>query len=79
MPEEKQIKKPTMKDRIIDYMRRFGSITTRDAFVDLGCTRLSEYIRQIRKEYQVNYEWINVQNRFGDKTQVMKFSLGEKY
>ena len=39
-----------MKERIISYMREFGSITTYNAFIDLGCTRLSEYIRQLREE-----------------------------
>ena len=72
-------KRTTMKDRIIDYMKRFGAITTRDAFVDLGCTRLSEYIRQIRQEYDVKDEWMQVQNRFGEKTEIKKFWLGEKY
>ncbi len=34
-----------MRQRILDYIIRFGSITTKQAFEDLGCTRLSEYIR----------------------------------
>ena len=39
-----------MKQKIIDYIEKFGYITTYQAFTDLGCTRLSEYIRQIRQE-----------------------------
>ena len=31
-----------MENRVLDYMYKFGSITTRQAFEDLGCTRLSE-------------------------------------
>lgn len=72
---EETKKKITMKDRVYDYMRTFGSITTLEAFKDLGCTRLSEYIRQIRLEHIVKDEWINSQNRYGDKVQFKKFWL----
>lgn len=72
---EETKKKITMKDRVYDYMKTFGSITTLEAFKDLGCTRLSEYIRQIRLEHIVKDEWINSQNRYGDKVQFKKFWL----
>lgn len=62
-----------MKQRIIDYIERFGSITTKEAYDDLGCTRLSEYIRQIRLERPVLDEWIKGTNRFGEKTSYKKF------
>ncbi len=38
-----------MRERVLNYIIQFGSITTQEAFEDLGCTRLSEYIRQLRK------------------------------
>ena len=57
-----------MKQRIIDYINEFGSITTFQAFTDLGCTRLSEYIRQIRQERVVLDETIATKNRYGDRT-----------
>lgn len=65
-----------MKQRIIDYINRFGSITTYEAFVDLGCTRLSEYIRQIRLERPVLDEWVKCTNRFGEKTEYKKYYFG---
>ena len=64
-----------MKERILDYIREFGSITTRDAFIDLGCTRLSEYIRQLRLEYHINYKWEEGQNRWGEKTQYKRYFM----
>lgn len=67
-----------MKDRIIDYINKFGSITTKEAFIDLGCTRLSEYIRQIRLDRPVFDEWINGTNRFGEKTSYKKYYFKEK-
>lgn len=66
-----------MKERVLKYIRDFGSITTYDAFVDLGCTRLSEYIRQLRLEYDIQDKWINGINRYGEKTQYKKYWLKE--
>ena len=37
--------RPKQVDRILDYMRRYGSITTLDAMLDLGILRLASRIR----------------------------------
>lgn len=66
-----------MRERILNYMREFGSITTFNAFTDLGCTRLSEYIRQIRLEHNVKDEWVSTLNRYGEKVQYKKYWLEE--
>jgi hypothetical protein len=66
-----------MRERVLDYMRDFGSITTYQAYIDLGCTRLSEYIRQLRKEYIINDEWIKSTNRYGEKIQFKKYWIEE--
>ena len=71
-------KKPTMRDRIFNYMKDFGEITTFQAFTDLGCTRLSEYIRQIRIEYDVKDEWVHSTNRYGEKVFYKIFWLGAR-
>lgn len=62
-----------MRNRILNYMREFGSITTYEAFIDLGCTRLSEYIRQIRFEHNVKDEWLSTTNRYGEKVKYKKY------
>ena len=62
-----------MKQKIIDYIEKFGSITTFQAFTDLGCTRLSEYIRQIRQERVVLDETVATTNRYGERTWYKKF------
>lgn len=54
----------------------FGSITTFDAFTELKCTRLSEYIRQIKKDYEVYDEWITTTNKYGEKVRYKKYWLG---
>ncbi len=66
-----------MRERVLKYMKEFGSITTFNAFTDLGCTRLSEYIRQIRRDYDVKDEWVTSLNRYGEKVQYKKYWLEE--
>lgn len=66
------------KERIIEYMETYGSITTFQAFADLGITRLSEYIRQIRQERVVLDETIATKNRYGDRTWYKKFYFEEQ-
>lgn len=57
-----------MKERILNYLIEFGSITTKQAFDDLGCTRLSEYIRQLREEMDIDDIPEHGVNRWGEKT-----------
>lgn len=66
-----------MRERVLNYIRDFGSITTFEAFTELGCTRLSEYIRQLRIEYDIKDEWITSTNRYGEKVQFKKYWLEE--
>lgn len=66
-----------MKNRVLKYIQIFGSINTFQAFKDLGCTRLSEYIRQLRLEYSIQGEWINGINRFGEKIKYKNYYMKE--
>lgn len=66
-----------MRDRILAYMENNGSITTLEAFTELSCTRLSEYIRQIRTTHIVEDEWVTSINKYGDKIRYKRFWLAE--
>lgn len=66
------MRKP-MKERILDYMTKHGSITTIDAFIDLNCTRLSEYIRQIKFEYDLGEKWETHTNNYGETKHYKRF------
>ena len=66
-----------MKERILRLLKEQGSITTWEAFTELGCTRLSEYIRQLRLEYDIKDEWIVTQNRYGEQVQYKRYWLNE--
>lgn len=67
-----------MKERILSYMKEHKFITTYDAFVDLGCTRLSEYIRQLRLEYFIADEWLTTTNRYGEQVKYKKYWIEEQ-
>ena len=64
-----------MRERVLNYMKEFGSITTYNAFIDLGCTRLSEYIRQLRLEYNIADEWIHTTNRYDEPVKYKRYWL----
>lgn len=65
-----------MKERILEYMKQEGSITTLEAMRDLGCCDLQHYIRVLRQEYNIKDEWISGVNRYGDKVQYKKYFIG---
>ena len=67
-----------MRKRVLNYIKEFGSITTYNAFIDLGCTRLSEYIRQLRKEYDIADEWISTTNRYGESVKYKRYWIEEE-
>ena len=58
-------------------MLEFGSITTKQAFEDLGCTRLSEYIRRLRTKMIIEDEIITGTNRYGEKVFWKKYFIKE--
>jgi len=66
-----------MKERVLRLLKEQGSITTWEAFTELGCTRLSEYIRQLRTEYDIKDEWLYSVNRYGEKVQYKRYWLNE--
>ena len=66
-----------MLNRVINYMREFGSITSFEAFTELGCTRLSEYIRQARLILNVKDKWEKTTNRYGEKVEYKRYWIEE--
>lgn len=69
----------TQKQRIIDYINKFGSITTLDAFMDLGITRLSARIAEMEQDGIVlNRAWESNKNRFGETVRYVRYSFPEK-
>ena len=66
----------TQKERIIDYIKQFGSITSLDAYKDLGITQLGARIDGLKKDgYRFKTEWESGKNRFGEKTDYKRYYL----
>ena len=69
-------KKPTQCERILDYMKRFGSITQLEALQDLACFRLASRISELRKDgWAIKAEQVAVKNRFQETCYIKKYSL----
>lgn len=70
--------KITQKDRILEYIRNFGSISSFEAYADLGITQLGARIDQLKKEgYEFKTEWESNTNRFGEKTDYKRYYLAD--
>ena len=67
----------TQSKRVLGYMRQYGSITTLEAFRDLGITRLSGVIFDLRKSYVTNSKTEQSRNRYGEKTSYSRYYLEE--
>lgn len=66
----------TQCERIVDYINRFGSISTMEAFHDLGITRLASRIHDLRSEgYDIKREIIRDKNRYGEPVHYMRYSF----
>lgn len=65
------------EQRVFDYMTDFGSITSLQSFVDLGETRLSGCIFQLRKKgIPINTRFKDVENRYGESRRIKEYSIG---
>lgn len=69
-------KRPKQTERVLDYMRRHGSITTLDAILDLGVLRLASRISELQKAgVPIKRDWMKVKNRFGEDCNVLRYSI----
>lgn len=63
-------------EMIIKYIRDFGSITTLQAFNDLGCTRLASRINDLKNRgYRFRDEYVTSKNRYKVKVTYKKYYL----
>lgn len=71
-------KRPTQCERIVKYMEDFGTITTLDAFLDLGVCRLASRICELRKQgYVIKDVKECVLNRYGEKCYIKRYYIDE--
>ena len=74
--------KATHKTRLLDYLKKYGSITSLEAIRDLGNTRLSARVFDLRQDgYEISSDMVKVETRFttpeGKRvyTEVAKYTL----
>lgn len=67
----------TQEEKVIDYLRDFGSITALEAMRDLGIMRLASRISDLRANgYPIVRDMVSVKNRYGETTRVARYRLG---
>lgn len=68
------------KLRIIDYMGKHEGITSQDAFMEFGITRLSARIKELRElGFNISTIMVDGTNRFGEPVRYGLYKLvGDK-
>lgn len=67
------------QERVLKYMRDFGSITSMEAFQELGVTRLSAVIFILKeKGHKITSEPMKSVNRYGEKVTFARYKLEDE-
>lgn len=71
--------KPTQCQQVLDYMRKFGSITQFEALRDIGCMRLASRISDLRGQgYAIGRRMKTMKNRYGKDVSFAEYYLIEE-
>ena len=71
--------KQTQEDKVLEYIKENGSITTLEAFNDLGVTRLSDRIFCLRnKGIDIKTTRKSVKNRYGSRVSIAIYTLDKE-
>lgn len=68
----------TQRERVIRYIKDFGSITSFQAYTDLGITQLGARIFELKQEgYNFKTQSKKSKNRYGESVHFIEYSLEE--
>lgn len=68
----------TQNDLILMHMKKYGSITAKEAENEYGCMRLASRISDLRRQgVAIKSEIITGKNRRGDDTHYARYRLAE--
>lgn len=74
----REAKKLTQSERVLDYIKEFGSITQLDAIRDLGIMRLASRVSDLKKSgVYITSKYEKVKNRYGEETQIKRYSIDQ--
>lgn len=63
-------------DKILKYLKDFGSITAYEAVIDLGITQLAARLCELKaRGYEFDKEMQTGKNRYGENTHYIRYSL----
>lgn len=66
------------REQILQYIEDFGSITSYQAYIDLGVTQLATRVKELKEQgYTFSCEWISKKNRYGKPVKFKKYKLEE--
>jgi len=66
----------TAKQRMLDYLKEYKYITTRQAVLDLGNCSPRKTISELRRDgYKIIDTTVSGHNRFGDKCHYKRYTL----
>lgn len=72
-----EIKLSKAQKRVFDYIMEFGSITSLQAFTDLGETRLSAVVFDLKKKgVAITSRNKKVSNRYGESRIIKEYAIG---
>lgn len=70
--------KSTQCEKVLAYMRQFGSITQLEALQDIGCMRLASRISDLRYQgYAIGRRIKTGKNRYGESVSFAEYYLEE--
>lgn len=70
--------KSTQCEKVLNYMRQFGSITQLEALQDIGCMRLASRISDLRAQgYPISRRIKTGKNRYGESVSFAEYYLEE--
>lgn len=66
----------TQNERVLKHMRKYGTITTKQAYDLYGITRLGARIYELRNMgFDIVADTVPVKNRFGEKAYVARYRI----
>jgi hypothetical protein len=69
---------PTQAERVLGYIKDFGSITRAEAMYDIGVANLTAVITSLRKSgHDIETKEIKAKNRYGQNITYAKYVFGE--
>jgi len=69
--------KTTQKKKIMEYMKKFGSVTSWEAYRELGITQFATRIKELKEEgYTFETKWEKRKNQEGKRVNFKRFYFG---